>query len=95
MYIEYIAIRISSNIDLMLGHTAISQAIHADVIKWKHFPRYWPFVRGINRVAGEFPAQRPVTRGFDVFLDLGLNERLSKQIVRLVIWDAIAAIMTS
>ena len=20
---------------------------HDDVIKWKHFPRYWPFVRGI------------------------------------------------
>ena len=23
--------------------------IHHDVIKWKHFPRYWPFVRGIHR----------------------------------------------
>ena len=22
---------------------------HDDVIKWKHFPRYWPFVRGIRR----------------------------------------------
>ena len=22
---------------------------HDDVIKWKHFPRYWPFVRGIQR----------------------------------------------
>ena len=22
---------------------------HGDVIKWKHFPRYWPFVRGIHR----------------------------------------------
>ena len=22
---------------------------HDDVIKWKHFPRYWPFVRGIHR----------------------------------------------
>ena len=22
---------------------------HDDVIKWKHFPRYWPFVRGIAR----------------------------------------------
>ena len=21
---------------------------HDDVIKWKHFPRYWPFVRGIH-----------------------------------------------
>ena len=23
--------------------------IHGDVIKWEHFPRYWPFVRGIHR----------------------------------------------
>ena len=23
--------------------------IHDDVIKWKHFPRYWPFVWGIHR----------------------------------------------
>ena len=23
--------------------------IHDDVIKWKHFPRYWPFMRGIHR----------------------------------------------
>ena len=22
---------------------------HDDVIKWRHFPRYWPFVRGIQR----------------------------------------------
>ena len=25
------------------------QGVHDDVIKWKHFPRYWPFVRGIHR----------------------------------------------
>ena len=30
-------------------------------------------------VSGEFPAQRPVTRSFDVFFDLRLNKRLSKQ----------------
>ena len=23
--------------------------LHDDVIKWKHFPRYWPFVRRIHR----------------------------------------------
>ena len=28
---------------------------------------------------GEFPAQRPVTRSFDVFFDLRLNKQLSKQ----------------
>ena len=30
-------------------------------------------------VAGEFPAQRPATRSFDVFFDLCLNKRLGKQ----------------
>ena len=30
-------------------------------------------------LAGEFSAQRPVTRSFDVFSDLRLNKRLSKQ----------------
>ena len=43
-----------------------------DVIKWKHFPRYWPF---------EFTGDRwrPVTRCFGVSFDLHLNKRLSKQ----------------
>ena len=26
----------------------ISGYLHDDVIKWKHLPRYWPFVRGIQ-----------------------------------------------
>ena len=34
---------------------------------------------GNSPVPGEFPAQRPVTRRFDVFFDLRLNKRLSKQ----------------
>ena len=34
---------------------------------------------GNSTVNGEFPAQRPVTRSFDVFFDLRLNKRLSKQ----------------
>ena len=29
--------------------------IHDDVIKWKHFPRYWPFVRGIHWSSVNFP----------------------------------------
>ena len=28
---------------------------HDDVIKLKHFPRYWPIVRGIHRSPGNFP----------------------------------------
>ena len=26
-----------------------SMSYHHAVIKWKHFPRYWPYVRGIHR----------------------------------------------
>ena len=57
---------------------AILRADHDDVIKWKHFPRYWLFVWGIH-VTDDFPTQRPVTRSFDVFFNLCLNKRLSKQ----------------
>ena len=34
---------------------------------------------GNSPVTGEFPAQKPVTRNFDVFFDLRLNKWLSKQ----------------
>ena len=34
---------------------------------------------GNSLVTGEFPAQRPVTRSFDAFLDLHQNKWLSKQ----------------
>ena len=34
---------------------------------------------GNSPVPGEFPAQRPVARSFDVFFDLLLNKRLNKQ----------------
>ena len=34
---------------------------------------------GNSSITNEFPVQRPVTRSFDVFFDLSLNKRLSKQ----------------
>ena len=40
---------------------------------------------GNSPVSGEFPAQRPVTRGFDVFFDLCPKKRLSKYAVGLII----------
>ena len=52
---------------------------HDDVIKWKHFPSYWPIFAGNSSVPGVFPAQRPVMLSFDVFFDLRLNKRLNKQ----------------
>ena len=52
---------------------------HDDVIKWKHFPRYWPFVRGIHRSPVNSP-HKGQWRGTLMFsLICSLNERLSKQ----------------
>ena len=44
--------------------------LHDDVIKWKDFPRYWPFVRGFHRSPNARSAQRP---------DLRLNNGCVKQ----------------
>ena len=77
--------RLLSSLEMRMSYTYTSCAIgrrllvflmiwaHDDVIKWKHFPLYWPFV------PGEFPTRRPVTRSFDVFFDLHPNKLLSKQ----------------
>ena len=50
---------------------------------WRHqmetFSALLAICAGNSPVPGDFPAQRPVTRSFDVFFDLGLNKRLSKQ----------------
>ena len=47
---------------------------------WKlKFSALLAFSAGNSLVTGEFPAQRPVTRSCDVFFDLRLNKRLSKQ----------------
>ena len=53
---------------------------------WRHqmekFSALLAFCVGHSPVTGEFPSQRPVTRSFDVFFDLSLNKRLSKQWAR-------------
>ena len=41
---------------------------HDDVIKWKHFPRYWPFVRGIHWSPVNSLHKEPVTRSFMLYL---------------------------
>ena len=50
---------------------------------WRHqlesFSALLAICAGNVPVPGEFPAQRPVTRSFDVFFDLRLTKRLSKQ----------------
>ena len=50
---------------------------------WRHqmeiFSTLLAFCAGNSLVTGEFPAQRPVMRSFDVLFDLHLNKRLNKQ----------------
>ena len=50
---------------------------------WRHqmetFSALLVIFAGNSAVSGQFPAQRPVTRTFDVFFDIRLNKRLSKQ----------------
>ena len=48
---------------------------------WRHqletFSAIQAFCVGHSPATGEFPAQRPMTRSFDVFYDLGLNKCLT------------------
>ena len=50
---------------------------------WRHqmktFSALLAICAGNSPVTGVFPAQKPVTRSFDVFFDLRSNKRLSKQ----------------
>ena len=59
--------------------------VHVSYMKlswWLHqietFSALVAFCAGNSPVTSKFPAQRPVTRSFDIFFDLRLNKRLSK-----------------
>ena len=56
-----------------------SHSSHDDVIKWKHFLRNWPFVRGIHRSPVNSPHKGQWCGAFDVYFDLRPKKRLSKQ----------------
>ena len=62
---------------------AILYMVRSFVAWWRHqmetFSALLVICAGNSPVPGEFPTQRPVTRSFDVFFDLRLNKRLSKQ----------------
>ena len=62
------------------SHNWSSSLLHYGIIKWKHFPPNWSFAWGIHR-SRWIPHTKAsaVTRSFDVFFDLRLNKRLSKQ----------------
>ena len=59
---------------------------HDVITWWRHqvetFSALLDICAGNSPASGEFPAQRPVTRSFDVFFDLCLNKRLRKQLAR-------------
>ena len=65
-----------------------------DVIKWKHFPRYWPFVSGIHRS----PVNSP-HKASDAVLWCCLwsaSEQTVEQTIKTqVMWDAIEIVTTS
>ena len=52
---------------------------HDDVIKWKHFRRYWTFVRGMHRSPVNSPHKVQWRGALIVSLICALNKRLSKQ----------------
>ena len=52
------------------------------------------FCAGNSPVTGEFHAQKPVTRSFDVFWSAP-EQTVEQAIETLVIWDAITLVMTS
>ena len=63
----------------IVNHSTCFGITHDDVIKWKHFPRYWPFVRGIHRSPVN-SRHKEKWRGALMFsLICALNKRLSKQ----------------
>ena len=68
----------------------INFSLKVSSAKWRSLCLWWrhqmealsalpSLCAGKSPVIGEFPSQRPVTRSFDVFFDLRLNERLSQQ----------------
>ena len=60
------------------GGVVILMAFSSPVAWWRHqmetFSALLAICAGNSPASGEFPAQRPVTRNFDVFFDLRLNK---------------------
>ena len=62
------------------GHLMLQQLqAHYDVMTWKRFLHYWPFVRGIHRWPVDSHHKGPVMRSFGVSFNVSLNKLLNKQ----------------
>ena len=66
-----------------------------DVIKWKHFLRYWPFVRGIHRSPMDSPHKGQWSGALVFHLMCATNKHVEQAIKMPVIWDTVALIVTS
>ena len=64
----------------------LGSLLHDDVIKWKHFPRYWPFVWGIHPSPVHLP-DKGHWRGY--FLWSVLELTVEQTIDMPMIWDRI------
>ena len=56
---------------------------HYDIIKWKQFQRYWPFVKGIHSspVTGGFPSQKASNTGHWCSFVVSPNKLLNKHLI--------------
>ena len=70
--------RVSALLALYAGNSLVTRLFRRRSKKTSKL-RVTALCAGNSLVTGEFPAQRAVTRSFDVFFDLRLNKRLSKQ----------------
>ena len=74
------------SVDMRLTIVGHARKLILGITWWRHpirtFPALLAICVGNSPVTGEFPTQRPVTRNFDVFFDLGLNEGFSIQSLR-------------
>ena len=76
VYLYYVWLCVNTCIPVFLLH-------HESAVWWRHqmetFSALLATCAGNSPISGEFPAQRPVKRSFDIFFDLRLNKRSSKQ----------------
>ena len=77
--VKIVVLYYSCKTTLLMRHK--KKLCHDDVIKWKHFPRYWPFVRGIHRSPVNSPHKGQWRRAlmFSLICVWIIGERLSKQ----------------
>ena len=71
-----------------LGHACVitfhrKLFFHDDVIKWRHFPRYWPFVWGIHRSPANYFHKDTDQRKYQSSASLAFVEGIHRNIFRV------------